>query len=472
VASAVLAVCAMPAAANAHLAKAAAAGQTPYTTTLNYAIRFYPRFINAWVAGVAPKNTLVGPLYGPDGLLTSQARLINAFNVDTVYAGSFDLDLSAGPEILTVPRTSVTFSMNTYDVWGNVFPSGIPTDRPGIYALTLSSWHGTLPPGVTRVDWPFAQTMLSIRADRYARSGSGYVNTIAAAKAFVRGLRLASVSRYEANPSTGRSIPLPQSVISGSEKVVTDTTMRQEPTTFLTELQAAMHSPATEPLTASDRALSSQFDRVFAAAQKGAADGLYGELSQIELATREADAMITNHYLSHVIPGTRWITFNDIGIWGTNYLDRDATSAYIYVGNAPTTSRYWDAFVDHNGVPLDTDTYARYQITFPKADLPDAKRFWSLTAYVGAALHPTPGPSNSGQRNVASYTPGLQTSRDGSVTIYIQPTRPTIRSRVPNWIYVPPHTAFSLLLRVYGVTGNTDTGKLYVPPDIKPLGFL
>ena len=111
-------------------------------------------------------------------------------------------------------------------------------------------------------------------------------------------------------------------------------------------------------------------------------------------------------------------------------------------------------------------------MTFTKAQIPDAKRFWSLTAYVGAALHPTPGPANNGQRNVASYTPGLRTNRDGSITIFVGPNRPRIPALRPNWVYVPADTQFSLVLRTYGPQGNTAAGVTYRPPEIKPFGVL
>ena len=450
----------------------AASGDVTYATTRDYLIRFYPRYLTYWVQNYAARNRFIAPIYGPDGLLTSTARLINAFNVDTVYASVLNMDLSQGPEILTIPQAKGVFSMLTLNVWGSAFSSGIPTDQAGTYALVLPGWRGTLPRGVTKVTVPYAQTMWTIRSDRYTRSGSGYVNTVADAKDFISKLRLSSLPEYRANPSSGRPLPTPQIALAPSSKVQADATLAHSPTRFLSYLQQAMHSPTTAPLTASDRALSATFDAVFAAAQRGVNNGDYAPMAQIEQAAQDVDGMIVDHYLSHLVPGTDWINFNNLANWGTAYLDRDSTTAYIFLGNSATTSRYWDAFTDHNGHPLDTDTFPRYTMTFTKDQIPDAKRFWSVTAYVGPALHVTPGPSNNGNRNVASYSPGLKTNPDGSVTIYIQTTRPTIASRVPNWVYVPAHTPFSLVLRTYGPQGNTATGVTYKPPEIKPLGVL
>ena len=451
---------------------AAASGNVTYTTTLNYLIRFYPRYLTYWIQNTAPKNQLLTLITGPDGLINSNARIINAMNVDTVYASLFNMDVTTEPVIFTIPQNTGTFSLLTLDVWGTVFNTGIPTDRPGTYALALPGWRGTLPPGVTRVTVPFPLSNWLIRSDRYSKSGSGYVNTIASAKSFISKLRLTPLSKFKTNPSSGRTIPIPNAFIAGSSKVQADDSLAQTPTRFLSDLQVAMHSASTLPLTSSDRALSAAFDRVFAAAQRGVTNGNYAAMSPVTQAAADVDSMIVDHYRSHLVPGTKWITFNDLGAWGTNYLDRDATTAFIFLGNTAATSRYWDAFTDHNGHPLDTGTYPLYTMTFTKAQLPDAKRFWSVTAYVGAALHPTPGPANNGQRNVASYTPGLRTNRDGSVTIFIGPNRPRIPALRPNWVYVPADTPFSLVLRTYGPQGNTATGTTYIPPQIKPLGVL
>jgi hypothetical protein len=286
-------------------------------------------------------------------------------------------------------------------------------------------------------------------------------------------VRLTSLAGYEANPSSGRALPVPPVVLRPSANLASTQAMLHSPITYLGTLQEAVHSPST-PLTASDRALSRAFDRVFAAAQQGVAHGRYGEMSQIVQAVRTAHTMIYSRYYSHLIPGSQWITFTNAADSGTSYLDNDAFQSFILYGNSNATTRYFDTFTDHLGTPLDTDNFRFYRLTIPKADIPDAKRFWSLTAYIPPipSLMPRPINGNNGQGNVASYTPGLKRNRDGSITVYIQPNRPRIPSRRPNWLPVPKDGPFSIVLRVYGPTGNTAAGKVYVPPEIKPLGVL
>ena len=105
-----------------------------------------------------------------------------------------------------------------------------------------------------------------------------------------------------------------------------------------------------------------------------------------------------------------------------------------------------------------------YTLTFTKSQIPQASRFWSLTAYLPRGN--TLVPNAARKYEVAKFTPGLVTNPDGSVTIYIQTTPPPSALRL-NWLPVP-RGRFDLLLRVYGPEGNTGPGAKYIPPEIQP----
>ena len=89
-------------------------------------------------------------------------------------------------------------------------------------------------------------------------------------------------------------------------------------------------------------------------------------------------------------------------------------------------------------------------------------RFWSLTAYTPEAIELVPNPAN--KYAVASYTTGLQSNTDGSLSIYMAQQLP---AGVPmaNWLPIPPG-AFNIMLRVYGPEG-TVKDNTYVPPGIQ-----
>jgi hypothetical protein len=434
-----------------------------YGTTLDYVVRFFPRFITYWLDTNTPKNRLVSPVTPPSGVIGPSVRLIVLPNIDTVYALCQNVDLSQGPLILTVPATTVSWSLQTLDVWGTDFTTDISNTKAGVYGLVLPGYNKALPQGVTKIVVPYPNTTWYLRANRYTNNAK----TVSAAKAFVGGIRLASLADYEADPNRGRVVPLPQGQATTSSKVVSDTTLADAPTTYLKELQVAMQSASTAPLSQSDRSLSSAFDSVFAAAQNAQDQGDYEPMSQIVNGAHAAYAMIVNHYQSHTVGGSEWIHFQDVANWGTNYLDRAATTEYMIQSNTAATAVYYNAFTDDQGSRLDSGINGAYRITFSKEQIPQNTRFWSLTLYVSDAITLfAPQYPRVPTKNVAEYTPGLVTDPDGSITIYIQPNPPRDAARMPNWLPTPPTGPFSVMLRVYSPTGNTATGN-YVPPEIK-----
>ena len=421
----------------------ATAASTYYSTSLNYVTDFRARFSSWFLQRIAETagnvNRLLAAVTGPSGLIGPPVLIAPGPNIDTVYAAGPDLDLSQGPQILTIPPTASTFSIASYDVWGNVLPSVPP--EPGTYALALPSWHGTLPPGVTRVNIPYPVTQMYVRADRYSRDGTGgYVNMVASSKAFVAGIHLASLPAYEANPSTGATKFVRQITLSPSSKLANDLTARRTPTLYLRTLQNAMHSTSTRPLTPSEVAVSNQFDTVFAAAQRALRHGNPVPLAQMDRAARNAQTIIANSFYSHTIGGTHWIYYDNIGNFGTDYLARSAIAEFAWLSNISSTATYYFAYADACGAALNART--AYRLTFSKAQIPDAKRFWSTTAYTppGVGLIQWPGvrPIPPSAKGVAAYTPGLVTSPNGSITIYIQRKAPANRSLYPNWLPTPP----------------------------------
>ena len=118
---------------------------------------------------------------------------------------------------------------------------------------------------------------------------------------------------------------------------------------------------------------------------------------------------------------TNWIHQDNFAEWGTDYLARAAGSEYIQLGNNTAAAGYYDAFTDGTGQALNGARH-NYELTFPASNLPDAKRFWSVTAYTPGNVEPIPNRAN--KYLVARYTPGLVTNPDGSITIYMAPPSP------------------------------------------------
>jgi hypothetical protein len=457
---AVVAVAALAVAAPAASMASERAGSSPWVgaadqTTSQYMIRFYPRYLTyaqqTLTSHTQGANQLIGPAtMGP------QYNAVVAINDDTLYASAF-VDLSHGPMVLTIPSTPVTYSLLTLDVFGSFFQTSITPQMPGTYALVLAGWQGTLPAGLTQVTVPYPTTLWIFRADKYSSTGQ---NMIEQANAFRASLHLTSLANYETDPASGAAHILPiVPRFALSFKVAADGAIQADPKTFLRTLQRAMHSPTTAPLSASDLQLSQAFARTFQAAAQAEQRGEHAPMLRIAAAARRAWGMIVSHWLTHV-GATNWVHFDNIANWGTAYLDRAAANEYIQYGNNASAAGYWQAFRDGKNHLLNGAAHA-YRLRFAPNQIPQAKRFWSLTAYVPSTVELVP---NSAHKYVvARYTPGLRKNPDGSITIYMQPTPPT-NAPIANWLPVPKGP-FSVILRAYGPVGNT-ASPTYVPPPI------
>ncbi len=433
-----------------------------FDVAYDYTVRFYPRYFT-WVqfninsdnsqgqtGGQNYENRLTGPLgMGPE------YKVVVAINDDTIYAEAF-LDVSDGPVILTIPEYPNSYSILQLDVYGNIFSTVLSSSPPsggGIYGFVERGSFDTLPEGVTRVELPYSFTTIAIRIDKYS-SGE---NHIEAANKFRSSLSMQTLTNYDPSGDSGRTLVLPLYFFSPSVKLMADEGLAKWPESFLTTLQEAMASPATQPLTEDDRALLQRFDTLFAVA-KSVVDPDSRPMSAIVRGAQAAYAAIINRWQSHRGP-TNWIHFDNVGHWGTSYLDRAALTEYIQVGNDRKAAYYANAFVDASGLPLDGGSFA-YTIQFAKDALPAYKRFWSMTAYTPETIELVPNALD--KYVVASYTPGLVTAEDGSITIYVQAEQP--KTNTANWLPVPKGH-FSLLFRVYGPLGSALAGT-YVPPKI------
>ncbi len=418
-----------------------------YATTLQYVVRFYPRWFSDIQGQRIPANRLVAPAH-----MSPVFGEVVAPNDDTLYASSF-MYLSAQPVILTIPRTAVTYSVLSMNAYGSAFSTRVGNGAPGRYALTGPGWSGRLPRGVARVRVPDSFSIWIIRADKYSAGGA---RQVAQAERFRASLRAQTLSQYRKDPSGGATRIVPVALYAIRYKVLADREIRRAPVTFLRQLQAAVQAPGTPPLGGSGLRLSRRFDRLFGSGHFAtrAARAAFAR------AARAAHRLIVARYHAHT-GATRWVSFTDIAAWGRRYLNRAATTEYLQYSNTHATSAYYQAFTDGRGRPLNAAAHG-YVLTFASGQIPQAKRFWSLTAYRPESITLVRNPAR--KYVVAGYTPGLRRGPGGSVSVYLAAARPR---GVPaaNWLPVPDGR-FNVVLRVYGPEGTVAAGS-YVPPRIR-----
>jgi hypothetical protein len=234
-------------------------------------------------------------------------------------------------------------------------------------------------------------------------------------------------------------------------------------TQTLQVMQEAMAASSTVPLTKNDKQLIKNFNNRFNAA-KTSANASGERLSDIIQGAQAAHKAIIDRWHSNV-DEHYWIHFDNVGHWGKSYLDRAALNEYIQWGNDAQAAYYGHAFKDGDGLSLDGGEFS-YAIHFTKDQIPQAKRFWSITAYTPEDIELV---ENSLEKyNVASYTPGLVTDADGGVTIRLQ-ANPPKNAPQANWLPIP-NGPFNVMLRVYGPEGSAADGT-YLPPKISRLPY-
>jgi hypothetical protein len=418
-----------------------------FTTAYNYLVTFYPRWFTYNQSGHGPCNQLLGP-----DRISPIYQTVVAINDDTFYASAF-VGVEKEPVIVTVPDVAgVSYSVLQLDGYGNVF-KGIPSGKPGVYALIGPGWTGFLPAPISPVQVPYNYTVLIFRADKYANGK----DTRQEADEFRRNLHAAYLSDYLSDPGSGIATILPEAAFALPYKTAAVHLIANHPLAFLRRLQTAVLAGTTQPMTSDEQALSDTFNALFSDPS---------QYPQLIAGAQAAHADIDNNYLSTTIAGTSWITFTDIGEWektSQGYLNRSSITDYIQYGNNHKAAAYYHAFRDSNGNPLDGSAHS-YVLTFQQGQQPDVSRFWSVTAYLPVSIELVPNTAK--KYVVASYTPGLVTAPDGSVSIVISVNKP---SGVPqaNWLPIP-RGPVNIMLRAYGPEGTVEDNS-YVPPPIEPL---
>lgn len=429
---------------------------SPFNTTVAYVAQFYPLWFTYYQTRLGRSaNQLIAP-----NRVSPIYQYVVAINVDTLYASTF-LDLTTEPVVLTIPANTPPFPFTSYsilmlDPYGDLLPASASIPKtPGSYALIgPGGFTGTLPQGVTPITLPVDFSALLFRADKFSSTN---VNQIKQADAFRRLLKTQPLNDYLEHPRAGATKIVPEILFSLSFKKTADNLIAHDPIAFLRQLQRAVASDHTPPLSPYEQAVSDRFDTLFANRNVNR--------SAFSAGAQAAHELILDRYLSYTdwatIP-TNWIHFTNIGDWGNQVVERSSITEFIQYANGIKAAAYYHVFKDANGNPLDGTNPRGYFLTFPPGQTPQATRFWSLTAYTPEAIELVPNPAH--KYAVARYTPGLQFNNDGSLSVYLARQLP---AGVPmaNWLPIPSG-AFNIMLRVYGPEGSVENNT-YVPPGIE-----
>jgi hypothetical protein len=437
-------------AGNPSVSSAQLTSADPFQTAFDYLVTFYPRWFTWEQGSGGPCNRLVGP-----NRISPLYQVVVAINNDTLYASTI-VGAADEPVIVTLPNTEDSYSVLQLDQFGALEKNGMSgTVGPGVYAIVGPDWVGTLPSNATAFHVQDNYSELLLRADKFSKQGNTYVNMTAQAEAFRRNVKAQGLSEYLKNPTQGATDILPERNFATPLKTLADGLVARDPIVFLHMMQEAVASPSTNPLSANEQTLSDTFDALFADPTK---------LALLAAGAQAGHTALVENYHSHAISGSTWITFMDIANWDLSsfqgFLNRASITEFIQYGNNHNAAAYFHTFLDVNRQPLDGSQHS-YSLRFAKDQIPEAKRFWSATVYTPESIELVPNKAK--KYEVASYTPGLVTARDGSVTILMSVSRPRDFPEA-NWLPIPSGP-FNVMLRDYGPEGSVLSGT-YVPPPV------
>jgi hypothetical protein len=412
--------------------------------------RTFAAGVAAYVYGLAPISVYETTQRFPENQLVSIAALTDPTvrtvvlpNVDTTYTVG-RLQLAGGPRVLDVPDTAGRYYViQLLDAYSNTFAYvGRRTTgtRAGSYVVVPPGYQGSVPAGAKRIQsptnlvWVLGRTLVQDAADMPAVAD------------LMGGYRFTALDPWIAGE---RQAPL----VLGSFPTVA-TVEIPKGLDYFTELGEIL---ATDPAPKRDACALKAFARA------GIGPGRKPVGQTLVAAVRVAKQIINraeqraNRYGAKrnngwVLPG------NYVGAYGRNYLGRAVIATAALGANTRPETIYPLAVRDSRNRALSGKH--GYTITFPRGQLPPANAFWSLTMY-GANRYLVPNPID--RYAVGDRTAGLRRAGDGSLTIYVQHSRPS-GAKAANWLPAPSGR-FRLAMRLYEPRRRAlDSG--WVPPPV------
>jgi len=162
----------------------------------------------------------------------------------------------------------------------------------------------------------------------------------------------------------------------------------------------------------------------------------------IKAVPKLAQARIIEYAKKSIVPVNGWILLtHNIGIYGTDYLQRALVTAIGLGANRPQDAIYPTSEKDADGNAYDGNK--NYIMHFDKGQFPPVNGFWSLTMYDNKFFFVP----NSLNRYTVSQRNKFVSNADGSVDLYLQADSPG-KAKEANWLPAPKGK-FIPMLRLY-----------------------
>ena len=358
----------------------------------------------------APVNQFIHSV----ALADAQFRTVVTPNVDTIYSQVW-YDLSEEPMVYELPKTDRFCKVQVLDGWTN---TAAVLDKAGAYAITLSTWEGKLPEGVTRIDVP---TSMAWSITRIVLSGEEDLPNVYA----IQGkMKLMPLSDY----ISGDTYEPPRGSYSEeNDYIPVDKVLSMDPITFFNKANELMvkNSPA-----AADKEMLEKIAVV------NIGPGMEFDTSVLTGDVAENwKTMLTEIQLKLIKEGQKfskklgqWDYFGEpIGDFNTEYAYRALVALAGLGANTVEVALYPKIEQDADGNTLTGEkSYILHFESYPQVL---EGGFWSVTAY-GDDDFLIDNPIN---RYCINDRSGLQANDDGSVDVILSEDAP---QNTINWLPV------------------------------------
>lgn len=402
---------------------------------------------------------------------TSENTMGVAPNSDTLYTMAY-LDLSKGPVIWHLPAWPGHYYVcPIHNQWADNISVGNRTNPGPIevdYAVTGKDWHGSLPPGVRRIqmDSNHAMILCRIRQDFDPAS-------LVSAHEFQDGMTLTPLSAWRKGarytPPVGTVDP---AISPWMGKTVPQQILAMDPQTFFSRVAQVL---SINPPTQEDA------EAVAVLRSFGIVQGQPFDFSKLSPEKQDAlrQALILGppllkRALGNLGPRVNgWPYALAVGRYQEHYLKRAAAAQFGFSGNMMEDNMQSINLHDASGMQLNGDQ--RYTIHFAPGMTPPVDGFWSFTVYT-AGTYDIFAPKGRNPIGNHDKTNPLHFNPDGSLDIYVQPEPTGDPAKDRNWLATPKGTDFMVYFRTYGphpeiYSFNSATGLPgFVVPTLQPAG--
>ncbi len=385
----------------------------------------------------APVNQFIHSV----ALADAQFKTVVTPNVDTIYSQVW-YDLSEEPMVYELPETDRFCKVQVLDGWTN---TAAVLDKAGAYAITLSTWEGELPEGVTRIDVP---TSMAWSITRIVLTGEEDLPNVYAIQ---EKMKLMPLSDY----ISGDTYEPPRGSYSEeNDYIPVDKVLSMDPITFFNKANELMvkNSPAAadkemlEKIAAVNIGPGMEFDTSV----------LTGDVAE------NWKTMLTEIQLKLIKEGQKfskklgqWDYFGEpIGDFNTEYAYRALVALAGLGANTVKVALYPKIEQDADGNTLTGEkSYILHFESYPQVL---EGGFWSVTAYGDDDFLI----DNPIDRYCINDRSDLKVNDDGSVDVILSKDAP---EDTTNWLPVGDG-GFHLYMRIY--TPDMDALETWTAPTI------